>query len=85
VKEKVRYLGMLLHRDRKTLRKEVDGQIRKNIKFLKLKLRYTDTRVMETLVNCYARSLLIYLGTSLVAAKIWTTEDIERKEKAIIK
>jgi hypothetical protein len=40
---------------------------------------------METLINYYARSLLIYLGTPLVAAKIWTIQDIERKEKGIIK
>ena len=78
-------MGMQLLKDRKTLKQEVDRQIKKNIKYLRWKLRYADTRVMETLVNSYGSSLLIYLGTPLVAAKIWTTDDIERKEKGIIK
>ncbi len=67
------------------MKKEVDGQIRKNIKHLKWRLRSADTRVMETLICYYARSLLIYLGTPLVAAKIWTVQEIEKKEKGIIK
>ena len=41
--------------------------------------------VMETLINSFGRSLLIYLGTPMVAAEIWKIDDIERKEKGIIK
>ena len=41
--------------------------------------------VMETLVNSFGRSLLIYLGTPMVAGKIWKIEDIEKKEKGIVK
>ena len=41
--------------------------------------------VMETLINSFGRSLLIYLGTPMVAGEIWKIDDIERKEKGIIK
>ena len=41
--------------------------------------------VMETLINSFGRSLLTYLGTPMVAGEIWKIDDIESKEKGIIK
>ena len=40
---------------------------------------------MGTLVNAYARSLLIYVGTPLLAAEIWQERDITRIERKIAK
>ena len=40
---------------------------------------------METLINSFGRSLLIYLGTPMVAGELWKITDIERKEKGMIK
>ncbi len=40
---------------------------------------------METLVNGFARSLLIYLGAPMVAAGLWNVGNIETKEKSILK
>ena len=85
VKDNVKYLGLKLVCDRKKQKKEVDIQIRRNVGFLKWKLRFADSMVMETLINSFGRSLLIYLGTPMVAGELWKTSDIEKKEKAIIK
>lgn len=52
---------------------------------MRWKLRLADTRVMETIVNSFGRSLLIYIGTPMVAGGLWKKADIERKEKGIIK
>jgi hypothetical protein len=40
---------------------------------------------METLINSYGRSLLIYLGIRLIGTKIWSIQDIDRKEKELVK
>ena len=48
-------------------------------------MRYTDSMVMETLINSFGRSLLIYLGTPMVAGGLWNKQTIEKMEKAIIK
>ena len=85
VKDNVKYLGMRLVADRQQQKREVDQQIRRNIGFLKWKLRFADSMVMETLINSFGRSLLIYLGTPMVAGQIWKVADIEKKEKGIIK
>lgn len=66
--------------NRQRQRKEVDQQIRRNMGFLRWKLRYADSMVMETLVNCFGRSLLIYLGTPMVAAELWKGTEIDKKE-----
>jgi hypothetical protein len=85
VKDQVKYLGMLITSDRQKLRKTVDIQIRKNIQYIRWRLRGANTQVMETLVNGFARSLLIYLGTPMVAAGLWNVGNIETKEKSILK
>ena len=36
-------------------------------------------------MNSFGRSLLIYIGTPMVAGGLWKKADIERKEKGIIK
>ena len=41
--------------------------------------------VLETLVNSFGRSILIYIGTPMVAGGLWNIKEIEKKEGAIIK
>ena len=41
--------------------------------------------VMETMMNSFGRSLLIYLGTPMVAGGLWNKNVIEKMEKNIIK
>ena len=40
---------------------------------------------MEQILNSFARSLLIYIGTPMVAAKLWNRWDIEQIEKQVFK
>ena len=67
------------------MRKLADRQIRRNIQYPRWKLRGANSQVMETLLTSYARSLLIYIGTPMVAANLWQTQNIEDKEKSYIK
>ena len=47
---------------------------------MKWKLRRVDIDIKETLTCVLARSILIYIGTPLVAAGIWKRDDIDRTE-----
>ena len=47
---------------------------------MKWKLRKVDIDIKETLSCVLARSILIYLGTPLVAVGIWKRDDTDRKE-----
>jgi hypothetical protein len=47
---------------------------------MKWKLRKMDVAIKETLNCVLARSILIYIGTPLVAAGLWKREDIDRTE-----
>ena len=41
--------------------------------------------IMEQIINAFARSLLIYIGTPMVAAGIWKRQDVDRKERQVFK
>ena len=47
---------------------------------MKWKLRKVDVAIKETLTCVLARSILIYIGTPMVAADLWKREDIDRTE-----
>ena len=47
---------------------------------MKWKLRKVDVAIKETLTCVLDRSILIYIGTPMVAAGLWKREDIERTE-----
>ena len=55
-------------------------QIQRNLNHLKWKLKDAEPDVKEQLMCCLVRSLLVYIGTSMVAAKVWKGEDIAREE-----
>ena len=76
----VKYLGLRVELDRLAQKKSAVAQIQRNLNHLKWKLRDADPEVKEQLTCCLARSLLIYMGTPMVAAKIWTGNDIANEE-----
>jgi hypothetical protein len=47
---------------------------------MKWKLRKVDIEIKETLTCVLARSILIYMGTPMVAAGMWKRDDIDRIE-----
>ena len=52
---------------------------------MKWRLRYVKPHIMEQIMNAFARSLLIYVGTPLVTAGLWRRKDIEYIEKQTLK
>ena len=52
---------------------------------LKWKLRKVDSDIKETLTCVLARSILIYIGTPMVAAGLWKREDIDRTEAQLFR
>lgn len=50
---------------------------------MRYQLGNASKEVIQQLVCCLARSLLIYLGTPMVVAKLWKKEDIDTMESSI--
>ena len=59
-------------------------QIDKNIKILRSKIGRADPDVVQQL-KCLATSMLIYIGTPMVAAGVWKRSDIDRIEASLYK
>ena len=76
----VKYLGVRVAIDKKDQTRISKEQINKNVQLLKWKLKWVDGDVLERLTCCLARSMLIYIGTPMVAAGIWKRKDIDRLE-----
>ena len=54
--------------------------MKRNLGHLKWKLRKVDSAIKETLTCVLARSILVYIGTPMVAAGLWMREDVDRTE-----
>ena len=52
---------------------------------MKWKLRKVDSAIKETLTCVQARSILVYIGTPMVAAGLWKREDIDRTEAQLFR
>ena len=76
----VKYLGVPICLDPKMQREQCLASIKRNLGLMKWKLRKVDIDIKETLTCVLARSILIYIGTPLVAAGIWKRDDIDRTE-----
>ena len=76
----VKYLGVPVHVKPKTQREKCLASVKRNLGHLKWKLRNVDSAIKETLTCVLARSILVYIGTPMVAAGLWKREDIERTE-----
>ena len=66
--------------DPKVQREQCLASIKRNLGLMKWKLRKVDIDIKETLTCVLARSILIYIGTPMVAAGIWKRDDIARTE-----
>ena len=67
------------------MKKMAEEQIMRNVRHIKWKMRNSDLFTLETIMNEFARSLLIYIGTPMIAAGLWRSEDLDRIEKKIMK
>ena len=76
----VKYLGVPIHLDQKAQTEKCVASIKRNLGHLKWKLRKVDLDIKETLTCVLARSILVYIGTPMVAAGLWKREDIDRME-----
>ena len=76
----VKYLGVPVHIDPKAQREKCLASVKRNLGHLKWKLRKVDSAIKETLTCVLARSILVYIGTPMVAAGLWKREDIDRTE-----
>jgi hypothetical protein len=74
----VKYLGVRVTIDKKELTRVTREQIDKNIKIMRWRLGRADSDVIQQLICCLSRSMLIYLGTPMVAAGIWKRQDVDR-------
>ena len=81
----MRYLGLKIERDSRRTRLEAKKKVFKNISFLKWRLRFVKHHILEQIINSFARSLLIYIGTPMVAAGLWNRRDVDHIEKQIFK
>jgi hypothetical protein len=60
----VKYLGVRVAIDRKEQTRVTREQIDKNIKIMRWRLGRADSDVIQQLICCLSRSMLIYLGNS---------------------
>ena len=79
----VKYLGVRVAIDRKEQTRVTREQIDKNVKIMRWRLGRADSDVIQQLVCCLSRSMLIYLGTPMVAAGIWKRQDVDRIEASL--
>ena len=76
----VKYLGVPIHVNDKQQTDMCISSIKRNLNFLRWKLKNVEVAIKETLTCVLARSILVYIGTPLVAAGRWKQNDIERIE-----
>lgn len=76
----VKYLGVPIHVNPKQMHEMCIASVKRNLSHLRWKLKNCDVAIKETLTCVLARSILIYVGTPLVAAQRWKQSDVERVE-----
>ncbi len=78
----VKNLGVKVTCDRQEQLKISKEQIDKDINILRCKIGRGAGRDTETCI-CLVRSMLIYIGTPLMAVGLWKREDIDRAEASL--
>ena len=76
----VKYLGVKVTSDKKEQTKVAKEQIDKNIKVMRWRLGSADSDVIQQLIFCLSRLMIIYIGTPILASGIWRRYDIDRIE-----
>ena len=79
------YLGVPVHENPKTQREKCLASVKRNLGHLKWKLRKVDSAIKITLTCVLARSILVYIGTPMVAAGLCKREDIDRTDAQLLK
>ena len=79
----VKYLGVKVTCDRQEQMKISREQIDKNVKVMRWKIGKADPDVVQQLTCCLARSMLIYIGTPMMAVGLWKHDDINRIEASL--
>ena len=79
----VKYLGVKVTSDKKEQTKVAKEQIDKNIKVMRWRLGSADSDIIQQLIFCLSRSMLIYIGTTILASDIWRRSDIDRIEASL--
>ena len=79
----VKYLGVRVTCDRGEQTRISREQIDKNVKILRWKIGKADPDVVQQLTCCLARSMLIYIGTPMVAAGLWKRVDVDGIEASL--
>ena len=78
-------LGVTVHIDVTTQKEKSLASIKSNLGHLKWKLQKVDSAIKETLTCVLARSILVYIGSPMVAAGLWKREDIDRMEAQLFR
>ena len=81
----VKYLGVPVHVELQEQRKLAKESINRNLNFLRWKLKHVDVNIKDTVTCALARSILIYIGTPLTAAKVWNQKHIEQLEAQLFR
>ena len=79
----MKYLGVRVTVDKQEQRNIIREQIDKKVKLLRWRLARADSEVIQQLMCCLSRSMLIYLGTPMVAASLWKRQDIDWIEASL--
>ena len=79
----VKYLGVKARSDKKEQTKVTKEQIDNNIKVMRWRLGSADSDVIQQLIFCLSRSMLIFIGTPILATGIWRRSDIDRIEASL--
>ena len=58
-------------------------QIDKNVRVMRWKIGRANPDVIQQLTCCLARSMLIYIGTPLMAVGLWKRDDVDRVEASL--
>ena len=83
--QQVKYLGVPIHVDLKQLRTLAKESIERNLNILRWKLKSVDVNIKDTLTSALARSILVYIGTPLVAANVWNQKHVEQIEAQLFR
>ena len=81
--QQVKYLGVPVHVNPKQQSDLCVASIKRNLNHLRWKLKGVEVAIKEMLTCVLARSILVYVGTPMVAAGRWKQEDIERIERQL--
>ena len=83
--QQVKYLGVPVHVDLQEQRKLAKESIERNLSYLRWKLKHVDVNIKDTLTCALARSILVYIGTPMVAAQVWHQKHIEQIEAQLFR